>query len=167
MALTNGFDNGPGNNFSKTLQERRKNCPARSQAIQCQKLCREPRKNGFRTGRPDRSSAEIGVDGAQGHARGNFSICHTIKMITFKHCRIFANATNLPLSHICQYYSLVSMPGRCNHLNGENSRKTPFLRGEVVRDKTCISALLLKHSQNSTWFNFLLYDKCELRFAET
>lgn len=124
-------------------------------------------KNGFRTGRPDRSSAEIGVDGAQGHARGNFSIRHTIKMITFKHCRIFANATNLPLPHICQYYSLVSIPGRCNHLNGENSRKTPFLRGEVVRDKTCISALLLKHSQNSTWFNFLLYDKCELRFAET
>ena len=61
-------------------------------------------KNGFRTGRPDRPSAAIGVDGAQGQARGNFSICHTIKMITFKHCRIIANATNLPLLHICQFY---------------------------------------------------------------
>ena len=56
-------------------------------------------KNGFRTGPPARPSAAIGMDGAQGHARGNFSICHTIKMIIFKHCRIFANATNLPLLH--------------------------------------------------------------------
>ena len=84
------------------------------------------------------------------------------------HYYIFTNATNLPLLDICQFYSLVSMPGRCNHLNGENPRKAPFFwGGEVVRDKTCISALLMKHSQNSTSFNFLLYDKRELRFAET
>ena len=63
-------------------------------------------KNGFRTGRPDRPSAAIGVDGAQGQARGNFSICHTIKMITFKHCRIIANATNLPLLHIYECHKL-------------------------------------------------------------
>jgi hypothetical protein len=46
------------------------------------------------------------VDGAQGQARGNFSICHTIKMITLKHCRIIANATNLPLLHIYECHKL-------------------------------------------------------------